>query len=473
MKTTQRQSSWPACQRAGATQRKNRHGGYGLQVLLLMLVMLVGGGSPAWAYWSADTEKTLNDPGGGTCKFTGKSEWGGLYRPVGNSGFDFNGFYYASFITLHRFNMDEQEFVWTFDVKMWFFEAECWDYDNNKFKGEVYVVTSDDVKHLVATWFYNRSISSWIQSNWVDEETWGKVVVSGYGYYDCLVTYAPSGQAVEEGVKAIVMKHSVSNDATGGATMYEVQYEKDIQFSGIAADKPMPNLTIDWDTDGKLAFKATDVPDKRTVRGWRDQYYDLQLYYYNNGQQNSNASFGTTKGGFNISNVSNGKMDVAFSYWPLTTSEAAATCAYTVPVYVKYQGCSDVKYSSNFEQISVFKQPSVAHGFIKPYTRPATLDVQFDKWNKKNVVTWTPQTEAKGYDGTTEVDVACRNDGKWYVIRYDKNSPATDYKVLSTLKGDAATLQFEDADIAYDKEYKYRVIFLPDILENLLDELDL
>lgn len=28
---------------------KNKHGGYGLQVLLLMLVMLVGGGSTAWA----------------------------------------------------------------------------------------------------------------------------------------------------------------------------------------------------------------------------------------------------------------------------------------------------------------------------------------------------------------------------------------------------------------------------------------
>ncbi len=44
MKTTQRQSSWPACQRAGATQRKNRHGGFGLQVLLAVLMLLLGGG---------------------------------------------------------------------------------------------------------------------------------------------------------------------------------------------------------------------------------------------------------------------------------------------------------------------------------------------------------------------------------------------------------------------------------------------
>ena len=464
MKTTQRQSSWPACRGAGATQRKNRHGGYGLQVLLLMLMLLVGGGSPAWAHGPVNTETTLTDKGGGTCKFTGKSEWGGFYRQVNNGGFGFYGFDNAEFETDVNFIVDEQKFAWIFEFKMWFFEAECWDYDNNRFRGEVYVVTSDDVKHLITTWYRDKYLG-YIQ-NVSDDETWGRLFLSDYGNYNCFVIYAPNEQAVEDGVKAIVIKYSVSNDATGGATMYEVEYEKDINFNCLTADKPMPKLTVDWGTDGKLAFKATDVPDKRGVSGWRDQYYDLQLYYYNNGQQNSNASFGTTKGGFNISNVSNGKMDVAFSYWPLTTSEAAATCAYTVPVYVKYQGCSDVKFVANFDQISVFKQPSVAHGFIKPYTRPATLDVQFDKWNKKNVVTWTPQTEAKGYNGTTEVDVACRNDGKWYVIRYDKNSPATDYKVLGTLKGDAATLQLEDADIAYDKEYKYRVIFLPSILES-------
>ena len=47
MNIRQRQSSWPACQRAGATQRKNRHGGYGLQVLVAVLMLLVAGVTPA------------------------------------------------------------------------------------------------------------------------------------------------------------------------------------------------------------------------------------------------------------------------------------------------------------------------------------------------------------------------------------------------------------------------------------------
>ena len=45
----QRQSSWPLCRGTGAAKTKNRHGAFGLQVLVLMLLLLVGGGSPAWA----------------------------------------------------------------------------------------------------------------------------------------------------------------------------------------------------------------------------------------------------------------------------------------------------------------------------------------------------------------------------------------------------------------------------------------
>ena len=45
MKTTQRQSAWSPCRGAGATQRKNWHGGFGLQVLVAVLMLLVGGGN--------------------------------------------------------------------------------------------------------------------------------------------------------------------------------------------------------------------------------------------------------------------------------------------------------------------------------------------------------------------------------------------------------------------------------------------
>ena len=74
MKTTQRQSSWPACRGAGATQRKNRHGGYGLHVLVAVLMLLMAGVTPAWAeevHFTWDTD-SIKDDGGGMYRFRGE-----------------------------------------------------------------------------------------------------------------------------------------------------------------------------------------------------------------------------------------------------------------------------------------------------------------------------------------------------------------------------------------------------------------
>ena len=68
--------------------------------------------------------------------------------------------------------------------------------------------------------------------------------------------------------------------------MYWVKYEKDLQFTGIAADKPMPNLTIDWDTEGNLTYKATGVPYS-SAGSFEDEFYTLDLYYYDNGKEHS------------------------------------------------------------------------------------------------------------------------------------------------------------------------------------------
>ena len=141
--------------------------------------------------------------------------------------------------------------------------------------------------------------------------------------------------------------------------------------------------------------------------------------------------------------------------------------AYTVPVFVEYRGIVKPNDSHvSFPTGHTLSQPWADGFFIKPFTRPKTVSVEFDKWNKKNVVTWTRQDEAKGYNGHKEQNVACRYDGKWYVIRYAKGGSATDYTLIKTLNGDASSLQLTDEGIDYNKEYTYRVIFLPSIMEN-------
>ena len=109
MNTRQRQSSWPACQRAGATQRKNRHGGYGLQVLIAVLMMLVAGVTPAQAEdWYV--EETLWDKEYNV-KFTAQK-----YHYLA----DFTN---PVFWTSDYFNMDNWHTTWYFYIKAYYYSV--------------------------------------------------------------------------------------------------------------------------------------------------------------------------------------------------------------------------------------------------------------------------------------------------------------------------------------------------------------
>ena len=452
---------------------KNRHGGYGLQVLLLMLVMLVGGGSTAWAeQQSFDFTKT--DAGGGNYRCHGRSDY---FMVAGN-------YSYAYFETKDMFNINNDQFYWRFDVKVNqdYYPGKHWGRNLNNqsistflYEGEIYLVTSDGTKHLVETWKKDYLQES--STPLVDKDhTWGKVWVSDIESNNVQVYYAPSTKAFEDGVKRIVMKQTVTWKYGGtDVNAYNagwIEYEKDITLSGLETEKPMPKLSVDWGDGGMLTFKAAGVPDKRNNSSYDAQGYNMNLYYhYDNGNKSSKDNTFTTADGNKISysNETNGKMDMAYSYWPLTPSADKAKGAYTVPVFVEYRGIVKPKPQNKGKIVPsghTLSQPWADGFFIKPFTRPKSVSVEFDKWNKKNVVTWTRQDEAKGYNGNKEQNVACRYDGKWYVIRYAKGGSATDYTLVKTLNGDDSSLKLTDEGIDYNKDYTYRVIFLPSVLEN-------
>ena len=452
---------------------KNRHGGYGLQVLLLMLVMLVGGGSTAWAeQQSFDFTKT--DAGGGNYRCHGYSD----YILVAGD------YSYAYFETKDKFNINNDQFYWRFDVKVNqdYYSGRHWGRNLNNqsistflYEGEIYLVTSDGTKHLVEKWKKDYLQESTTPLETVDH-TWGKVWVSNIESNNVQVYYAPSTKAFEDGVKRIAMKQTVTWKYGGtDVNAYNagwIEYEKDITLSGLETEKPMPKLSVDWGDGGMLTFKAAGVPDKRNNSNYDAQGYNMNLYYhYDNDNKSSRNNTFTTADGNKISytNETNGKMDMAYSYWPLTPSADKAKGAYTVPVFVEYRGITKPKPQNKGKIVPsghTLSQPWADGFFVKPYTRPKSVSVEFDKWNKKNVVTWTRQDEAKGYNGNKEQSVACRYDGKWYVIRYAKGGSATDYTLVVTLNGDASSLKLTDEGIDYNKEYTYRVIFLPSVLEN-------
>ena len=426
-------------------------GALGLQVLMLMLMMLGGGSSAAWAGGSWD--KTNSDEGGGTYRF--KGEWD-THNPSND----------AFFKTAQRFDLDKDLFFWDFAMRVDFRYLQSGRNETVAIDGYIYLVTADNVSHQIAYWKKEHPTGTIYLSK--TDERWGYINNAGYiwGEEYASFFYTPNSQAVQDGVKRIIFKHYCYESWDPGLSFW-VQYEKDLDFSGIAADKPMPKPTIEWDNVGKLTFKATGVPDRRNNSNYAAQAYNLWLYYYDNGKKSKNVTFSTADGNsVSYSNVNNGKMDMTFSYWPLTTSEAAATGCYTQPVYITYNGYVKLHASNLVPENHILSQPNVEGVLIKPFTRPTSITVEFDKWNKKNVVKWTRQDKVKGYNGSKEVDVECRYDGKWYVVRYAKGSSANNYKVIGTLNGNVTSLQVTDTGIDYDKEYVYRVIFLPTILES-------
>ena len=63
---------------------KNKHGGYGLQVLVAVLMLLVAGVTPARANTKYSWNETANDEGGGSFTCKGETESWGFYYNIAN-----------------------------------------------------------------------------------------------------------------------------------------------------------------------------------------------------------------------------------------------------------------------------------------------------------------------------------------------------------------------------------------------------
>ena len=379
---------------------------------------------------------------------------------------------YGHLETIKSFDPGNDQFGWEFKIRVNLFYGQWYttiaEYQL-RYSGEICVVTKDNVSHLISTWKRSSGQNEYDHSyNTVSctqtDKTWGEVQVSNiYGTYDGFVTidYTPSPKAFKEGVKQIVMTHDLEsaweifNHHTIPAKA-TVRYEKDL--SGIAVDKPMPKPTVGWGTDGKLAFKAAGMPDKRNNKLWDNEYYSLNAYYNKDGNKTGSANYGTNSSTVSYANEKDGKMDMSFGYWP------ADGGAYTMPVYVNTQGHIQVK--PNGTDAVTYDQPEAESVLVEPYTRPKKVWVDYDQWNMKATINWSRQEKAAGYDGNSEDSVKCRTDGRWYVVRYEATQGVGNYETVKDISGDATSLQVVDDKIDYDKKYTYRVIFLPDILKS-------
>ena len=409
-----------------------------IRQLAVTLMVLMAGVSPSWA-WSY--EKEFSDEGGGTYVFRSEnSSYGGA---------DFYPWNLLSFSTVNTLSFEEERVFWEFKFRIL---NPAIHQSNATFEGTVSVVDKDGSTRQLGTWTKKPNVNiagtatstftgSFSITSAADDAHWANL------------KYYPSDMAWFLKVNRIIIKwHFIYGNGKWDSGWF--QYEKAIDFSSfVETDYPMTPLTADWTDEGKIRYQATNIPDKRNSTVISKPYYNLNVFhpYIENTNRLLEEDMDVTSKG-------NGKIDVSFTHNYIYSYNNAP---FTTPVYTVYSSGFDAKVPGLQYSTQTFYQPDRVV-ILKAFTYPTTVTTAFDKWNKRNTVRWTRNESAKAYN----TNVECRFDGKWYVLRYDKGQNVSGYEIIGTLDGGTTTLEMEDNSVEYDKEYVYRIVFLPSVLES-------
>ena len=434
--------------------------------LCAMLVVVLTSAQSAFAAWEYE-KIDGTEGGGGTYNFRCEQ------KSFGYDGESWNCSHLDWFWTRKRFDATKEQYYLEFEFRVIMdqiieYDKSDWnmmwhdsEVKQTKLDGEVYVVTADDVMHLVATWRKDKTEGSYTPYEQTDKSYSGVYVTNldtDNGHVT--VRMLPNSKAFTEGVKRVVFKNRMIFKDTRQWGWF--QYEKDIDLTSLTGSTPMPRLNAAWNDEGSITFKATGMADWRSNKNYLDQYYYVNRYAYNGYKRSYGNSFDVNDTDMTLTEAGEGLLDAEFKNWFLSDG------AYTIPVYVSSYAAFN--YNSEGKNLGYknwwFHQPRAVQ-LVKPYTRPEQLKVEFDKWTVKNTITWERRKKACYYDGARLDSVECLTDGTWYVLRYDKgNDPVRDgYTLLGSVKGTSQQLKLVDDKIEYDHQYVYRVVFLPDILE--------
>ena len=419
-----------------------------IRMMAVVLVALLAGTSPTWAWGYEDWNF---DEGGGRYYFRSENHY---YN-------DWNAGAVDAFRTQSTFSFADDRFAWEFEFRV--LNPNIYIY-NVALEGEVFVVTRDDVSHKMGTWKKTQSETS--NPTWsVTDSNYGTFNISKVGDgHSMKVKYSPKQRAFDDGVKCIVFKSHILYNYQNQKKWDSgwMQYEKPLDLSSVlGAETPMPRMTYEWKDDGDIVCTAKNMLNKFNNSYYSCQRYGLYRYCGDRRGDYDNLNPYNDMERCVITDHYNGTMDAVFTTWVSNDN----TPPYTTPVFTKYFARTHVYPNGNNSVEEEFTQPYV-YDVLKPFTYPATMSVEFDKWNKHTTIKWTRQNtvSANDWNGQPQ-DVACRFDGKWYVVRYEKDHPA-DYTLLGSKKGDDANLQMTDDDFEYEKDYVYRVLFIPTLLEN-------
>ena len=442
-----------------------------IRLTAVVLMALMAGVSPMWAAWNFE-EEGLTDDGGGTYNFRYMQQ---QFRYKVNKNVDHITYEDMRWFKTNRFfDTGKDSYYWEFEERICF--GHIVDYGEKEWTktdvtGLIYVVTADDSWHKIGSYNWAKEEKTYVSYS-VTDKSYGDLYVSDLdtktGHVK--VRYWPGNTAYGQGVKRIAFKNYLIFKDDRGYGWY--QYEKDLDMSSLTSEKPMPKPHFSWNEDGDITAKVTGSKDFTNLSLYNEPGYSFRRsFVLANGYGKLESETAALKD-MDKESRNNDRADfthvIKWNY--IYNSKEMREGCFTIPVVIQTKASFWVKRASdsgfkNYTSLRYF-QPEVLDT-VQPYTRPENVRAEFNKWEKSVTISWNKREEARCWAaGASRFTVPCRYDGKWYVIRYEQGRPATDYTLVGSLNGNVSSLKLTDSEVDYDHDYVYRVVFLPDILDD-------
>ncbi|MBQ1773961.1 MAG: laminin G domain-containing protein [Prevotella sp.] len=364
---------------------------------------------------------------------------------------------FMGFKTYYMFDASKCMFKWNWDIKVNYGNVD----DSNTTKVYVTLEFEDGSRSNIAeATFVGYQEPIVVHTSNYRPLNFKKVSNTGEFKYMFTLEYQPTLYDLQDGVKRIYIQCRTT--WKGGNEVRNFQYERDLDISSFK--NMVPSYSCELDGEGNYKFNVSGTPSFNGNAYFVEKYFKGKVSYGSSIFPNETMRYKLTE------ETRTGGEDNAANY-----TVTVPVKSYTVPVRISQL---DYTVSARCLQTLDYTLPTATgdaynEGILfKPFTRVDKMTVEFDKWKKKNVIQWTRNQQVDDYVGRNKVSVECRTDGTWYVLRYEKGASPSDYETIKTLRGSTTNLKVEDADISYDKEYVYRVVFLPDLLaDNYQDRL--
>ena len=425
-----------------------------IKLMAVLVIALLAGSSSSWAYYS-DWKYTT------TAKDNGREGDGGNYTFRYDSD-DTKG-NFMNFKTYFNFNAANHMYKWNWDIRVNYGTVD----DGNTTRVTLTIEYADGRKNDIAEAEFVGTRSPTV--TWSSRPVYfSKIKDSGEFKYMFTLEYQPTQYDLQEGVRRIYV---CCVTEWGKKNRRNFQYERDLDISSFK--NMMPDYSCNLDGEGNYLFKVTGVNDPKAntnaAQSYKARYFKGRVSYGSSSYGDETVQYtlkeDTRTGG------TEEKGDYTFTI-PVKS--------YTVPLRI-----SQLNYTADVKRTTLFYAGTDHYEYtvksttgdayqegilFKPYTRVDKLNVSFDKWKKKNLIEWTRNEKVSDYVNRKTVWIDCLTDGTWYVLRYEKGQAASSYEVIKEISGNSSNLKVEDSEIGYDKEYVYRVVFLPKILKEQYED---